>query len=70
MVHLGSINAPILACASQGVDWYFNGLLERYCCKATVILRGAADEVLQFAESILAQRGVTHGQLHLIPIPG
>lgn len=41
--------------------------LEHSLCVETVILRGPADEVRHFAQSILAQRGVTDGQLHLVP---
>jgi CopG family transcriptional regulator, nickel-responsive regulator len=37
-------------------------------CVETLILRGPADEVRHFAESMLAQRGVHHGQLHLVPV--
>ena len=37
-------------------------------CVETTILRGAADEVQAFAQSLLAQRGVRHGHLHLVPI--
>lgn len=37
-------------------------------CVETTILRGATDEVQAFAQSILAQRGVQYGHLHLMPI--
>ncbi|MFN3296352.1 nickel-responsive transcriptional regulator NikR [Caldimonas sp.] len=37
-------------------------------CMETVILKGPADEVRHFAESMLAQRGVRHGHLHLVPL--
>lgn len=36
-------------------------------CIETVILRGRSDDVRAFAQSVIAQPGVSHGQLHLIP---
>lgn len=36
-------------------------------CVETVILRGPVGEVQAFAESVMAQKGVRHGNLHLIP---
>lgn len=37
-------------------------------CIETVILRGKTDAVRAFAQSVIAQPGVTHGQLHLVPV--
>ncbi|MFZ4537738.1 nickel-responsive transcriptional regulator NikR [Propionivibrio sp.] len=37
-------------------------------CVETVILRGATTEVKSFAESVIAETGVRHGQIQLIPI--
>jgi CopG family nickel-responsive transcriptional regulator len=36
-------------------------------CVETVILRGPVAQVRAFAESVMAQRGVRHGNLHLVP---
>jgi CopG family nickel-responsive transcriptional regulator len=37
-------------------------------CIETVILRGRTDEVRAFAQSVIVQPGVHHGQLQLIPL--
>ncbi len=37
-------------------------------CLETVILRGATQEVREFADGVCAQRGVRHGRLHLVPV--
>ncbi|MBL8510907.1 MAG: nickel-responsive transcriptional regulator NikR [Betaproteobacteria bacterium] len=37
-------------------------------CVETVILRGATAAVMQFAKEIVAERGVRHGQINLIPV--
>lgn len=37
-------------------------------CIEVVILRGATDRVRGFAEAVMAQPGVSHGQLHLVPM--
>jgi len=37
-------------------------------CVETVILRGATTEVTRFAESVIAETGVRHGQIQLIPV--
>jgi len=37
-------------------------------CIETVILRGRTDAVRAFAETVIAQPGVSHGQLHLVPM--
>lgn len=37
-------------------------------CIEVVILRGATQAVQAFAESVIAQPGVSHGQLHLVPM--
>lgn len=42
--------------------------LDHHLCIETVILRGGADEVRAFAESVLAQPGVKHGKLHLVSL--
>lgn len=36
-------------------------------CLETAILQGPADAVRAFAQSVMAQPGVSHGHLHLIP---
>ena len=37
-------------------------------CVETAILRGAGDTVKKFADAIIAQTGVRHGQVQLIPL--
>lgn len=37
-------------------------------CIETVILRGRTDHVQAFAQDVIAQPGVIHGQLHLVPM--
>lgn len=37
-------------------------------CIETVILRGRTDQVQDFAQSMIAQPGVSHGHLHLVPV--
>ncbi len=37
-------------------------------CIETVILRGRTDAVRAFAQSVIAQPGVSHGNLHLVPM--
>jgi CopG family nickel-responsive transcriptional regulator len=37
-------------------------------CIETVILRGRADEVQAFAQSVITQPGVSHGQLQMVPL--
>lgn len=37
-------------------------------CIETVILRGRTDRVQAFAQAVIAQPGVSHGQLHLVPM--
>lgn len=37
-------------------------------CVETVILRGPTREVQTFAQSVLAQPGVSHGALHVVPV--
>lgn len=37
-------------------------------CIETVILRGRTAQVRAFAESVIAQPGVSHGNLHLVPM--
>ncbi|MEP7247771.1 MAG: nickel-responsive transcriptional regulator NikR [Gammaproteobacteria bacterium] len=41
--------------------------LDHENCMETVILKGPTVEVIKFAESIIAQTGVRHGKLNLIP---
>ena len=38
--------------------------LDHENCMETVVLRGAADRVLAFADAVIAQPGVRHGRLH------
>ena len=37
-------------------------------CLETVILRGATQAVQRFSDALIAERGVRHGQLNLIPV--
>jgi len=37
-------------------------------CVETVILRGATSKVREFAQSVIAETGVRHGHVHLIPV--
>jgi CopG family transcriptional regulator, nickel-responsive regulator len=37
-------------------------------CLEAVILRGPAEAVRRFAEAVIAERGVHHGRVHLIPV--
>ena len=37
-------------------------------CVETVIMRGATSQVEEFAHSVIAETGVRHGQIHLIPV--
>lgn len=37
-------------------------------CIETLILRGKTSDVQTFAQSLMAQAGVTHGQLHVVPL--
>ncbi|MEJ1963259.1 MAG: nickel-responsive transcriptional regulator NikR [Gammaproteobacteria bacterium] len=37
-------------------------------CIETVILRGPTDRVLQFAQGIIAEKGVRHGKFNLVPV--
>ncbi|MBC7699550.1 nickel-responsive transcriptional regulator NikR [Aquabacterium sp.] len=37
-------------------------------CIETVILKGKTDAVRSFAQAVIAQPGVTHGQLHIVPV--
>jgi CopG family transcriptional regulator, nickel-responsive regulator len=42
--------------------------LDHEHCIETVILRGRTGEVRAFAQSVIAQPGVSHGNLHLVPM--
>jgi CopG family nickel-responsive transcriptional regulator len=45
--------------------------LDHQECIETLILQGRIDAVQQFADALMAERGVRHGQLNLIPVqPG
>ncbi len=37
-------------------------------CVETIILRGHADELQAFAQSVITQPGVTHGHLHVVSL--
>jgi CopG family nickel-responsive transcriptional regulator len=50
-----------LTLASQHVH------LDHENCVETVFLRGSVQSVRKFAESVIAERGVRHGNLHIIP---
>jgi CopG family transcriptional regulator, nickel-responsive regulator len=42
--------------------------LDHEHCIETVILRGRTDAVRSFAQSVIAQPGVSHGNLHVVPM--
>jgi CopG family nickel-responsive transcriptional regulator len=42
--------------------------LDHDLCIETVILRGRSDRVRAFAQAVIAQPGVSHGHLHLVPM--
>lgn len=42
--------------------------LDHENCLETVMLRGATDAVRQFADRLIAERGVRHGQVNLVPV--
>lgn len=42
--------------------------LDHNLCIETVILRGPTAKVRAFAQSVIAQPGVSHGNLHLVPL--
>ena len=37
-------------------------------CLETVVLRGRTSDVQRFADSIIAESGVRHGRLHIVPV--
>jgi CopG family nickel-responsive transcriptional regulator len=42
--------------------------LDHETCMETVILRGRTREVRAFCDSVIAERGVRHGSLNLVPV--
>jgi CopG family nickel-responsive transcriptional regulator len=42
--------------------------LDHEQCLETTVLKGAVKTVSQFAENIIAERGVRHGQLNLVSV--
>lgn len=42
--------------------------LDHEHCIETIILRGKTDAVRAFADSVISQPGVSHGNLHLVPM--
>lgn len=42
--------------------------LDHESCLELAVLRGDASEVREFAKSIIAERGVMHGQINFIPV--
>lgn len=44
--------------------------LDHQDCLEIAVLNGSVDEVRAFADSIVTQRGVRAGNLHIIPTPG
>ncbi|RTL44222.1 MAG: nickel-responsive transcriptional regulator NikR [Burkholderiales bacterium] len=42
--------------------------LDHDTCLETVILRGKTQEVQAFADAVVAQPGVSHGELHVVPM--
>jgi CopG family nickel-responsive transcriptional regulator len=53
--------SPIITTITTISPWHEN-------CLEAVLLRGPAGEVRHFAESTMAERGVRHGNLHMIPV--
>lgn len=45
-----------------------HALLDHEQCMESVILKGRIDAVRRFAELLIAERGVRHGQLNLVPV--
>ena len=41
--------------------------LDRHKCLEVAVLRGTSGAVQSFADGVISQRGVRHGQLHLLP---
>lgn len=44
--------------------------LNEETCLEVSVLRGPADEVRHVAEHVVAERGVKHGCVHVLPMPG
>ncbi len=42
--------------------------LDHYDCLETVMLRGATETVRRFADALIAERGVRHGHINLVPV--
>lgn len=42
--------------------------LDHDLCIESIFLRGPTDKVQAFAQAVIAQPGVTHGNLHLVPM--
>lgn len=45
-----------------------NMQLDHHSCLEVAMLRGDARDIRRYADSILAERGVRHGQLHLVAV--
>ncbi len=43
--------------------------LDRDTCVETALLRGRAQDVLAFGETVMSRPGIQHGRLHRIPLP-
>lgn len=44
--------------------------LDESLCLEVAVLRGSHEAVSHHAQSLVAERGVRHGQVHLVPLPG
>lgn len=44
--------------------------LDHDTCVETALLRGRAQDVLAFGETVMSRPGIQHGRLHRIPLPG
>lgn len=42
--------------------------LDHDSCLETTVLRGPMDQVMQFAQSLIAERGVRHGKILVVPM--
>lgn len=43
--------------------------LDHHNCLEVSVLKGKAGDLQAFADEVTSQRGVTHGNLHLLPMP-
>ena len=72
--HERELGERLTAMQHQHHDLVVSGMhvhLDHENCLETLILRGPLEAVRRFAEELIAERGVRHGQLNLVPVePG